>query len=415
MLRFERFIAGRYLRGAEGAREGRRFLHFIILVAVGGVAVGVAALLLSLSIVRGFSGEIKEKITGFGAHVQVESIQDEPLSDAESMAFRLARFPQVIRVAPVIQEFVLLRRTSDAIEGVMLWGVDSLPPYLRRQMIQGGPVFSSDTTEATGIVIGAKLARLIGADVGDRIAGFSLRGLDADAGLSGARRPRVKPFVVTGIYETFLENFDEIYVFTNLEAARGFLGYAPDEVTRFDLTLSDTRLAETVSDSVEVTFGFPVMSRTIFEVWRGLFAWVNLQENIIPLVIGVIVIVAAFNIIGALLMIVLEKTGEIGVLQSMGASRRVLRRLFLWLGLLIGLVGTIIGEALALVLALLQERFGIIPLPAEAYYMDTAPIDLNPLDFLIVLVVTLALCLLAAYIPARVASRIDPIRVIRFS
>ena len=156
------------------------------------------------------------------------------------------------------------------------------------------------------------------------------------------------------------------------------------------------------------------MARSIYEVWRGLFAWVELQESIIPLVIGVIILVAAFNIVGALLMIILEKTREIGVLESMGASSRSLRRLFLWLGLLIGIVGTAIGEGLALVLALIQQRYGIIPLPPEAYYMDTAPIELNPFDFVLVAVVTLTLCALAAYVPARVAAAIDPIRVIRF-
>jgi lipoprotein-releasing system permease protein len=157
------------------------------------------------------------------------------------------------------------------------------------------------------------------------------------------------------------------------------------------------------------------MARTIYQVFRGLFAWVNLQEAIIPIVIAIMIVVAAFNIVGTLLMIILEKTREIGVMASMGASRQVLRRLFLWLGLFIGAAGTGIGLSLAFGLAVLQQRYAIIPLPAEAYYMDTAPVELDPFDFVLVGVVALILCVLAAYIPARFASRIEPLKVIRFS
>ena len=140
----------------------------------------------------------------------------------------------------------------------------------------------------------------------------------------------------------------------------------------------------------------------------------HLRKSVVFRSTLVIVIVAAFNIIGTLLMIILEKTREMGVLQSMGTSRRLLRRLFLWLGILIGVVGTAIGEVAALLLAVIQKEFQVIPLPAEAYYMDTAPIELNPVDFVVVAVVALVLCALSAYVPARVASRIDPVRAIRF-
>jgi len=415
MARFERFVALRYLRGAQGREEGRRFLRFITHIATGGVAVGVAALLLSLAVVRGFSREIEEKIVGFGAHVQVESIQDEPLSGASALRDRIQSMEGVTSVAPVIQEFMLLRASANAVEGVVLWGAEAVPEYLREHLVAGSTEFNVNDG-ASGGVIGQALARLMGLSVGDKVAAFSMRRLRASGESVGNsfNRPRVKQFVVSGIYETSLENFDEIYVFAELEEVRVLSEYAPDEVTRYDVSLTDVTTAGQIANRIEEEIGFPVMARSIYEVWRGLFAWVELQESIIPLVIGVIILVAAFNIVGALLMIILEKTREIGVLESMGASSRSLRRLFLWLGLLIGIVGTAIGEGLALVLALIQQRYGIIPLPPEAYYMDTAPIELNLFDFVLVAVVTLTLCALAAYVPARVAAAIDPIRVIRF-
>jgi lipoprotein-releasing system permease protein len=315
-----------------------------------------------------------------------------------------------------VQDFVLLRRSAAEIDGVVLWGTDSLPRYLRENLTSGTADFSPDTSGRQQVVIGEGLANSLGVGIGDLVTAFSVRSEDAGTTGSsgGVGRPRVAQFRVAGIYETSLQDFDELYVFAGIEGTRELLGYAADEVTRFDLYLHDRREATEFARVVEDTLGFPIMARSVYEVWRGIFAWVNLQENIIPLVISALTIVAAFNIVGTLLMIILEKTREIGVLESMGASPRMLRRLFLWLGLLIGVAGTLIGEAVALVLALIQERYEIIPLPAEAYYMDTAPIALSGLDFLIVAVVALVLCLLASYIPARVASRIDPIRSIRF-
>ena len=411
-MRFERYMALRYLRDL-GRGEGRKFLRFVTYVAIGGVAVGVAALLLSLSIVRGFSTEIREKIIGFGAHVQVESYQDAVLTDAGERRRIIAAHPGVVDVAPVIQQFVLLRRAERQIDGVILWGTDEVPSYLRENVNQGQAVLSTDSLGRAGMVVGKKLADNLGLEVGDLLTAFSMRTADLQSGIANAR-PRVKQFRVTGIYETSLHNFDELFVFTGSSVARDFLLVGDDEVTRFDVTLDDPARAEAVARGIEDEIGFPIMARTIFEVYHGLFAWIRLQESIIPLVISVIVIVAAFNILGTLLMIILEKTREMGVLQSMGTSRRLLRRLFLWLGILIGIVGTAIGEVAALLLAVIQQEFKLIPLPAEAYYMDTAPIELNPLDFVLVAVVALVLCALSAYVPARVASRIDPVRAIRF-
>lgn len=377
---------------------------------------GVSALLLALSIVRGFSNEIEAKIVGFGAHVQVESYQDEPLGGADTLISRLAAFPGVKTASPVVQEFALLRRSKSAIDGVAVWGTEEPPPYLNEHLIAGAFDLSVDSLGRPGVVIGSRLAQSLATEVGETVTAFSMRtGEKGRAAVeSGLMAPRVKQFHISGIYETSLSNFDELYAFTSLDAARDLLSYDDQSVTRIDLILENVEAAPETALAIEDALGFPIMARSIFEVYSGLFAWVNLQEGIIPIVISVIVIVAAFNIVGTLLMMILEKTREIGVLESMGASRRSLRRLFLWLGLLVGGVGTVIGQVIALAFAMLQQRYAIIPLPEEAYYMKTAPIELNLLDFVIVGVITLVLCTLAAYIPARVAARVEPIRAIRF-
>lgn len=410
---FERFVALRYLLRAQGRAEGRRFVRFITYMAIGGVAIGVTALLLALAIVRGFSQEIRGKIISFGAHVQVESFDGDPLADAEYYASELQTFEGVVDVLPVIQEFALLRRSAREIDGVSFRGVERPSPALEERLIEGAFDFARSEDGLTGVVIGAKLARLLDLSVGDKVVAFSMRRNNASGSLLGAR-PLSKQFYVSGIYETSFANFDELFVFTDIEAVRKLFEYGSDEVTRFELLLEHTDLVDSVSLAIEDRIGFPLYTRTVFQTFRQYFAWVNLQESIIPLVIGVIILVGAFNIIGTLLMILLEKTPEIGVLSSMGASPKTIRRLFLWLGLLIGGVGVIAGQILALGLAYLQQQYELIPLPEEAYYMKVAPISLSPLDFILVGAVALALCALAAYFPARAASRIAPIRAIRF-
>ncbi len=410
---FERFVALRYLWRAQGRKEGKRFVRFITFMAIGGVAIGVTALLLALAIVRGFSNEIKGKIISFGAHIQLESFEDAPLEPVSGFIADLDSFPNVTDVNAVVEEFALLRSKAEEIDGVSFRGVNRPPPALLDKLIDGSFAFASNENSNPGIVIGSQLARLLSLDVGDEVAAYSMRQRPGATSFFGVR-PNVKEFYIAGIYETSFANFDELFVYTDIDVARALFGYSDAQASRLDVLLTDADDAAPTARAIEDQMGYPIYARTVFQVFRQYFAWVNLQESIIPLIIGSITLVGAFNIIGTLLMILLEKTHEVGVLSSMGASPKMLRRLFLFLGLLIGGVGMVAGQALALVLAVLQKKYAIIPLPEEAYYMKVAPIELHALDFVIVGAIALALCLVAAYIPARAASRIEPIRAIRF-
>ena len=421
---FARFVALRYLRGAEGRVEGQRFLRLVTGVAVGGVAVGTAALLLALSIVRGFSHEIQEKVVGFGQHVQVESYVGGPLGGADTLAARLAAFEGVRRVTPSVIEFALLRApapdgAAPAIEGTLMWGTPrDGQDFVSSHMQSGRFDFAPDGRGRPGLALGAPLARELGLEVGSTVTVFSTRqlsGAGAGQGLGtyGAR-PRVRQFHVAGVFETGLADFDGRFVFADIADARRLFGYAPDQVTRFELTLDDLNDSPAMAARVSEEIGPPVFARSVFDVFRNLFAWVRLQEGIVPLVISVLVFVAAFNIVGTLLMVILDKTREIGVLVAMGASRRAVHSVFLTYGLLVGIVGALIGAVAAFAIAGAQARWGLIPLPQEAYYLDTAPVEMRALDFLLVPVLAVALCGLMAWLPARVAARVEPVRAIRF-
>jgi len=407
-FRYEAFMARRYLRGAQGTSGGRRFLRLITWISVVGIAVGVAALILALSIVRGFSLEIDKKLTGFAAHVQVQSIKDEPLDEAQDTERLLRAQPFVKEVDAVLQEFILVRKTSRDIEGVAMWGTTRLPAFIQSSLIDGVGL-EVNRSGRDGLVIGASLARLLGVETGDLVTVFSVQG----QGSPGSRSPSLKQLEVTGIYESSLADFDDLYVFAELEVVRSLLGYGEDEVTRFDVRVADGVSFDDAADRLDQVLSFPAMARPVTDIYRSLYAWVALQESIIPLIISIIVFVAAVNIVATLLMIILEKRREMGILASMGATARSRRRIFVRLGLLIGGVGVMIGEVIALILSLVQSRFGIIPLPADAYYMSTAPIRLHALDFVAVAVVTLALCIASSWIPAKVAGRLNPIQAIR--
>lgn len=406
----ERFLTIRYLRGAQGKSEGKKFLRFIVRTAIGGVAVAVAALLLALSIVRGFSEKIEAKIIGIGAHIQVENVMDAPLEQASEASAQIMELVGVKSVSPVVQEYALLRRSNSEIDGVQITGVETVPGYLGEHLVAGHDSLTNQGG-VPRIVIGLSLSRRLGIAVGDNVTLFSVRG-----GLQSANpgNARIKQFYVSGIFETSLAHYDDLLVYANIDATRDLLGYEPDEVSRLDVQVHDIDAVDRLSDEIVEVLGYTILARTIFQVFRSLFAWVNLQEGIVPFVIGVIVLVAAFNILATLLMIILEKSSELGILAGMGASKRLIKRLFMSLGFAIGVVGTAIGATVALILELIQDRFEIIPLPAESYYLTTAPVTISPVDFLVVSVMTVALCVLAAYIPARIGAAMDPVKVIRF-
>ena len=409
---FERTLALRYLRGATG-RDGRgAFLRFVVVAAVGGVAVGTAALLLALMIVRGFSTEIEAKIVGFGQHVQVESYLGDPLTGAPALAERLSAVEGVASAAPAIVDFALVSgRKASGVDGVLLWGTTpGAQPFIAERTADGAFAFAPDSAGRPGLVVGARLSERLGLAVGDAVTVYSTRGLRGDA----STRPRVKAFHVAGVFETGLADFDDRFAYAPIEQARSLFAFAPDQATRIDLTLFDRGESRAVVERIEASFGPPLFPRAIEDVYRGLFAWVELQQSIVPLVISILVVVAAFNIIGALLMVVLEKAREIGTVLAMGASRRAVRRLFVLFGFLVGCAGATLGAALALAFGWAQQTFAFIPLPQDAYYLDTAPVEIQMTDVAVTVVLAVVLCTLAAYLPARAAARIEPIRTIRF-
>jgi lipoprotein-releasing system permease protein len=211
-----------------------------------------------------------------------------------------------------------------------------------------------------------------------------------------------------------MAEYDDIYAFTALTDAQT-LFQMPDGVSGYDIVLRNVDSAQAVANNATDLLGYPHYGRTVFENYRNLFSWIELQKKPVPIILGLIIVVATVNIIGTLLMMVLDKMREIGILSSMGATRWGITRVFLRQGLTIAVIGTVLGNLLALVLCVAQLEFRFFSLPSDIYFMTSVPILLRPEYFLFVSAVTIALCLLTALVPARLASKLNPVNAIRFS
>jgi lipoprotein-releasing system permease protein len=224
---------------------------------------------------------------------------------------------------------------------------------------------------------------------------------------------RVMQFEVRGLYETGMAEYDETYIYVNLKNAQRLFAVGP-MVSGFDILVHDLDSLDNIAQRLPERLGYPYYARTTYQMNRNLFTWIELQKKPIPIIIGLIIIVATVNIIGTLLMMVMEKGKEIGILRALGTDRKKLTGIFLAQGMFIAIVGVILGNAIAFVLCWLELHYRIISLPSGIYFMSHVPIDLNPINFLLVSLLALLMCFLSSIIPSRMAARRDPIRMIKF-
>jgi lipoprotein-releasing system permease protein len=405
-MSYSDMIAHRYLR----SQRNDGFFSFIATISVLGVMLGTATLIISLSVLGGFEQEITEKVVGFTSHVQIVGYQNLPLTDYVENISRIAEIsPVITSVSPYVAREALVR-SKEGVDGILLKGVDASieNPVGQKYIVDG--VYDVDHPQGgtAKLVIGRKLASRLALKVGDRAVIFGVGRM-----LEGGQA-RAMQFKVSGIYESGMAEYDDIYAFTGLHDAQTLfqLGNA---VNGYDVRLSRVDSADVIAERAANLLGYPHYARTVFESYRNLFSWIELQKKPIPIILGLIIVVATVNIIGTLLMMVLDKTREIGVLASLGATRWGITRIFLRQGLTIAIVGTALGNLLAFGLCFAQLKFRFLSLPSDIYFMTSVPIVLRVEHFVIVSTITIALCLLSSLVPARLASRLNPVTAIRFT
>ncbi len=405
-MKFETYLALRYFKGT---RKGARFLSFIKLMAITGVAVGSAGLLIALSIVHGFKSTINEKILGFAPHITVTTFTDQPIYRADTLESFLAGFEE-IKAMQVVTEGQVMIQTKNEITGTLLKGIsDPQTSSFAEYLSVGSFDLSMDSTGFPGIVLGDDLVETLEAELGSIITVYTIQGLP-----SIINSPEIQQFRLTGVYETGVDLFDELYAISDQKYAQKLFDLGPTQAHAIELKLVDYTQIDQFDAELGEHLGFPYYEETITSRYANIFAWVELQENMIPLVISVMIIVAAFNLIGAVLMMVLERTKDIGILKTLGGKSSMIRKVFLLEGVIVAGIGLIIGIAVSLIFAYLQLEFQLIPLSEENYYMSYAPVELRFFDFIITTVVTITLCALASWLPARIAAKTDPLKVISY-
>lgn len=407
-MKFEWYLALRYFKGK---RRGSNFLSFIKAMAITGVAVGSAGLLIALSIVHGFKSVIDTKVLGFAPNITITTFSDEPLEQADTLLTFLDRYPEIDQAQPVINGQVMLQ-SSDDVTGSMLKGVDLEGDVteIRNYINEGSYNLSTtDSTNMPGLVLGAGLANTLDADINSILTAYTVEGLP-----SPLSSPEIKQFRLAGIYETGIGQFDDLFAVVARPHSRQLFQMPETNASAIEINLKDQSQISSFDQQLGNDLEFPFYSETIYDRYGSIFAWVDLQEQTIPFVISVMIIVAAFNLIGTVLMMVLERTRDIGILKTMGAGKKSIRFIFLLEGLFVATVGLIIGISLSLLFAWLQSTYHIIPLSEQNYYMAYAPVEPHALDFFIVTLVTVVLCALASWLPARIASRTDPLKVIAY-
>lgn len=406
-MNFEWYLAKRYF---QGKRKGSRFLSFIKTMAITGVAVGSAGLLIALSVVHGFKSVIDNKVLGFAPHITVSTFNEGTIYRADTLVTHLKSYPQVDEAQAVVFGQSMIQSPED-VTGTMVKGVDRGEDVtdIRDYINQGTYDLSTDTTGLPGIVVGADMAKNLNADIGSVITAYTVEGIP-----SPLSSPEIKQFRLSGTYQTGIGQFDDILALVARPHAKKLFQVPETNASAVEIRLQDQSQISSFGEKLSEELRFPYFTETIYQRYSSIFAWVDLQEQTIPFVISVMIIVAAFNLIGTVLMMVLERTRDIGILKTMGAGDKSIRRIFLFEGLFVAFVGLAIGISLSLIFAWLQSTYHIIPLSEENYYMTYAPVEPHMLDFLLVAGVTIVLCALASWLPARIASKTDPLKVIAY-
>ena len=408
-MSFEWFVAWRYLR----AKRKTMFISIISVISIVGVAVGVMALTVVLAVMNGFEEEIHRRIIGINAHVILLKYGAEPVTDYEDLARTVESVPGVVAAAPFTYSKGVLRgnyRSDGGVirgtdleqEGRVTDVLDNITPRVE--------TLRSEPGEMPKMVIGDELALRLRATVGDTVAITSpFDYVMTPMGLM----PSVAGFEVVGLYSSGMYEYDQQLVYIDLDDARALFGLG-DGVTGIEVRVEDPYKApEVASAIVERVGGFPFRANNWIQLNRNLFTWMKTEKRVMFWILSLIIMVAAFNIASTLIMVVMEKTKDIGVMKSMGATARSIMRIFVAEGLVSGIAGTIIGSVGGYVLATLLDRYQFISLPGDVYPIETLPVLMRVSDFVLVALAAIAISFVAALYPSWKASRLDPVEAIR--
>jgi lipoprotein-releasing system permease protein len=411
-MSYEFFIAKRYLK----SKRKTGFISLITYISIGGVMVGVAALVIVLSVMNGFEQEVRTRIVGTDAHIRVTTFYNRGIEDYEKIISEIEQVDHVIAVTPFIYWETMITAGQHA-AGARIIGADSLSisqvTDLAKNMIHGQPTFVATDEQGKkqpGLILGITLANRLKVWLDDEVIALSPKTYD---GSSLLEFPRAKRFIVSGLFETGLYEYDASLAYMSLSDAQKFFQMG-DTVTGLGMKLDDMYRAKSVSKRISELLGYPFFTTDWMEQNKTLFNWMTIEKWAMFIILSLIIMVAAFNIISTLIMVVLEKRKEIGILKSMGATSKSIMKIFMFEGLVVGIIGTLFGCAVGYLLCWAQNTFHFFQLPPEIYFISTLPVLMQPTDFLFVSTAGIAICFFATLYPAKRAARLDPVEAMRY-
>lgn len=415
------FIALRYLK----SKKKNRGVSFNAVVSVLGVAVGVMALLVVLSVMSGFHEDLQKKILGANAHAVIQSYRGE-IEDYKAIMEKIKSAPDIVSLSPFVLGQVMVSSGKKA-HGVFLRGVEPMLEFATTDIMKhlkygsvedlmkphdaslkrgkGSGVSGSDPW----IIIGVELAAVLGVLPGDSINVISPVGEIGPLGML----PKVRKFKVAGVFEMGMFEYDTSLVLTDIKAAQDFFGYG-SAVTGIELKLDDIYKAPAVRESLKKKLGFPYYARDWMQMNKNLFSALKLEKFAMFVILILIVLVASFNIVSTLMMNVMEKQREIAILKSMGATNRGIMLVFIFQGLLIGLIGTFLGISGGYILGKIINNYEVIKLPADVYYLSKLPVKMKFFDFAVVSLSAISISFLSTLYPSYHAARLNPVEPLRY-
>jgi lipoprotein-releasing system permease protein len=418
-LRFELFVAARYLR----AKRRQAVIGVITVISVIGVTAGVASLVIALSINAGFQKDLQDQLLGSQSHINLVRVQNDGIENWRELMTRLAKQPRVTGVAPAMYGQVMASRAARA-SGALVKGV--IPEYENRvsdllKSIKLGSAAAlepcADTDEACKngkalppIVLGKDLAETIGATVGSTIMIISPQGELSPIGMM----PKYQQFKVAGIFRSGFYNYDSAWAFIRLSDSQRLFSLPDTLISVIEFKIDDLYKAEEVGNALEKAAGPGFVAKNWMDENRALFRALRLERVVTFLTIGLIVFVAALNILISLIMMVMEKTKDVAVLISMGAKRRQIRGIFMFQGVLIGVIGTVAGLVLGYAVAIAGAKYHFVALSSEVYSIDYLPFAPRLIDGLLIAAVALFISFVATLYPSWSAARVLPAEALRY-
>jgi len=408
---FERYIARRYLRGARG----RGLVSFVTMIAVGGVAVGVMALIVVIGVLDGLQNNLRDRILSGGPHAITLQLNNEfRLDDWRRVLDEIRADEDVVAASPFAYTHVLINAGDNYNQEAVLRGIGDDEQArqvtgLTDHLVIGDPPFVETESGNPGIVVGRGLAEQLGLYISKEVTVASLTNTPLTSlGFSASLRR----FEVVGIFQTGLYQFDDELVMVALPEAQTLLGLG-DAVTGIEFDVQDPWESAAVSARIEESLGYPYKIDDWQRLNASLFSALQLEKLAMAIILTLIVLVASFNIVSTLVMIVGDKTREIGILRGMGVTSAGIARVFRSMGLFIGIVGTAIGGVLGATIAWTLQRFEFIELPHDIYFLDKLPISLDPLDVSLILGGSILISFISTIYPARKAAELTPVEAIR--